>query len=208
MSDLDSETLVFLTSLLTVAVAVTLLQFRIEAAIIWVYPCGIKPTAIANHSEEKRGMHTDQGEGSCDDCNGSCPGREASGIASSCYFSFLQCTLSQPAGKLAANLFSHLTMLSTRALNMISLQIASSPYEPHQKIHTFASRYAKSGQYDTAIDVLFQSVRELLKMGQASSGTDLAVFILDVYKTKGETANDNSRDRLMQLIALTGSSGS
>ncbi|KAK0222830.1 hypothetical protein EDD85DRAFT_859875 [Armillaria nabsnona] len=99
-------------------------------------------------------------------------------------------------------------MSSTRALNAILPQIASSPYEAHQKARTFASRYAKSSQYDTAIDVLFQSARELLKTGQAGSGTDLAVFMLDVYETKGETVNDDSRDRLTQLIALTGSSGS
>lgn len=86
-----------------------------------------------------------------------------------------------------------LTMSSTRALNAILPQIASSPYEAHQKARTFASRYAKSGQYDTAIDVLFQSARELLKTGQAGSGTDLAVFMLDVYETKGETVNDDSR---------------
>ncbi|SJK99533.1 uncharacterized protein ARMOST_02838 [Armillaria ostoyae] len=99
-------------------------------------------------------------------------------------------------------------MSSTRALNAILPQIASSPYEAHQKARTFASRYAKSGQYDTAIDVLFQSARELLKTGRAGSGTDLAVFMLDVYETKGETVNDDSRDRLTQLIALTGSPGS
>ncbi len=84
-------------------------------------------------------------------------------------------------------------MSSTKALNAISPQIASSPYEPHQKTRTFASRYPKSGQYDTAIDVLFQSARELLKTGQASSGTDFAVFLLDVYEMKGETVNDDSR---------------
>ncbi|KAI0787745.1 hypothetical protein C8Q74DRAFT_1196649 [Fomes fomentarius] len=98
---------------------------------------------------------------------------------------------------------------STRALEAILPLIASGqPYEAHQKARTFASRYNKSGQYDTAIDVLFQSSRELLKVGQQGSGTDLASFLVDVYETKGESVSDESRSRLTQLIALAGPSGS
>lgn len=82
---------------------------------------------------------------------------------------------------------------STRALNAILPQIASSPYEAHQKARTFASRYIKSSQYDTAIDLLFQSSKELLKTGQAGSGVDLAGFMLEVYDTKEEKVSDESR---------------
>ncbi|GLB44828.1 putative protein of unknown function (DUF410) [Lyophyllum shimeji] len=96
---------------------------------------------------------------------------------------------------------------SSRALTAILPQIPTAPYEAHQKARTFASRYVKSGQYDTAIDVLFQSARELLKNGQAGSGVDLGVFLLDVYDAKGEPVNDESRGRITQLIALTGSVG-
>lgn len=113
--------------------------------------------------------------------------------------------------------------MSARALNAILPQIASSPYEAHQKARTFAARYVKSGQYDTAIDVLFQSARELLKAGQNGSGVDLASFMLDVYDSKPELINDESRGmqqnnlgtaahlslgRLTQLIALTSSADS
>ncbi|KAF8071578.1 hypothetical protein FPV67DRAFT_1411743 [Lyophyllum atratum] len=97
---------------------------------------------------------------------------------------------------------------SSRALNAILPQIPTAPYEAHQKARTFASRYVKSAQYDTAIDVLFQSARELFKTGQAGSGVDLAGFMLEVYDTKGEPVSDESRGRLTQLIALTGSTGS
>lgn len=82
---------------------------------------------------------------------------------------------------------------SSRALNAILPQIADAPYEAHQKARTFASRYVKSEQYDTAIDVLFQSARELLKVGQSGSGVDLTGFLLDVYETKGETVSEESR---------------
>ncbi|EPQ54035.1 hypothetical protein GLOTRDRAFT_62507 [Gloeophyllum trabeum ATCC 11539] len=98
---------------------------------------------------------------------------------------------------------------SQRALDAILPLIAQGQaYEAHQKARTFASRYNKAGQYDTAIDVLFQSARELLKAGQQGSGTDLAGFLLDVYESKGEEVNDESRGRLTQLIALTGPGGS
>ncbi|KAF9238536.1 hypothetical protein BU15DRAFT_47568 [Melanogaster broomeanus] len=97
---------------------------------------------------------------------------------------------------------------SSRALNAILPLVASGqPYEAHQKARTFASRYSKSGQYDIAIDVLFQSARELLKAGQQGSGTDLTLFLLEVYENKGENVTDESRGRLTQLISLTGSSG-
>ncbi|KAH9943690.1 hypothetical protein B0H21DRAFT_748103 [Amylocystis lapponica] len=97
---------------------------------------------------------------------------------------------------------------SSRALNAILPLIASGQaYEAHQKARTFASRYSKSQQFDTAIDVLFQSAKELLKAGQQGSGTDLASFLLDVYENKGEQVNEESRGRITQLIALTGPSG-
>ncbi|KII89689.1 hypothetical protein PLICRDRAFT_123847 [Plicaturopsis crispa FD-325 SS-3] len=98
---------------------------------------------------------------------------------------------------------------STKALNAILPLIASGQrYEAHQKARTFAARYAKSHQYDTAIDVLFQSARELLKAGEQGSGTDLAGFLIDVYETKGELVSAESIGRLRQLIVLTGPSGS
>ncbi|KAH9945417.1 uncharacterized protein BXZ73DRAFT_73566 [Epithele typhae] len=97
---------------------------------------------------------------------------------------------------------------SARALEAIlPLIAAGQPYEAHQKARTFASRYSKSAQYDTAIDVLFQSARELLKIRQQGSGTDLSGFLVDVYEAKGEAVTDESRSRLTQLIALAGPDG-
>ncbi|KAG9046339.1 hypothetical protein FS837_004608 [Tulasnella sp. UAMH 9824] len=80
-------------------------------------------------------------------------------------------------------------------------------YSAHQKARTFVSRYTKAKQYDVAIQVLFQSARELLKAGQPGSGTDLGSMLLDVYETKGEALTEESRGRLTQLIALTGPDG-
>lgn len=51
----------------------------------------------------------------------------------------------------------------------------------------------KSNQYDTAVNVLFQSTRELFMNGLPGNGSDLTEFLLDVYETKGETVNEGSR---------------
>jgi hypothetical protein len=92
---------------------------------------------------------------------------------------------------------------SARALGAIlPLITAGQPYEAHQKARTFASRYSKSSQYDTAIDVLFQSARELFKTGQQGSGVDLSGFLLDVYESKGEVVSDESRGRCFFLWGL------
>jgi hypothetical protein len=83
---------------------------------------------------------------------------------------------------------------SSKALSAILPLIASNqPYEAHQKARTFASRYVKANQHSTAIDVLFQSARELFKLGQQGSGTDLAVFLLEVYDSANISVDDESR---------------
>ncbi|KEP51579.1 cytoplasm protein [Rhizoctonia solani 123E] len=97
---------------------------------------------------------------------------------------------------------------SARALQAILPQIADNkPYEAHQKARTFVSRYVKSGQHDVAIDVLFQSARELLKAGHTGSGVDLGSFLIDVYDTANIEVGPESRGRMTQLIALTGPEG-
>jgi hypothetical protein len=53
---------------------------------------------------------------------------------------------------------------SAKALSTILPQVPVSPYEAHQKARTFASRYVKSNQFDTAIEVLFQSARDLFSL--------------------------------------------
>lgn len=83
---------------------------------------------------------------------------------------------------------------SERALQAILPQIADNkPYEAHQKARTFVSRYVKAGQHAVAIDVLFQSARELLKAGHTGSGIDLGSFLVDVYETAGVEVNTESK---------------
>ncbi len=101
---------------------------------------------------------------------------------------FKDCTNSKRLGKMPP------PSSSAKALNAIlPLIAAGQAYEAHQKARTFASRYVKANQYDVAIDVLHQAAREMFKGGHLGSGTDLGVFMCDVYETRGETFDDESR---------------
>ncbi|KAH7104223.1 hypothetical protein BKA62DRAFT_693917 [Auriculariales sp. MPI-PUGE-AT-0066] len=98
---------------------------------------------------------------------------------------------------------------SSRALAAILPQIeAGFAYEAHQKARTFASRYVKANQRAVAAEVLFESARALLKAGQQGSGTDLTVFLIEVWEGADLGVNDDTRGKLTQLIALVGPGGS
>jgi hypothetical protein len=90
---------------------------------------------------------------------------------------------------------------------------------------TVARLVAKSTTYDdkcsTASDVLFQSAQLLLQKGQIGSGTDLALYMIELWTTKEVPCGDSERGRLWisllvsanrilakvtQLIALAGRS--
>ena len=77
--------------------------------------------------------------------------------------------------------------------SILPLISSGQAYEAHQKARTFASRYVKAGAFDSAVQVLFQSAKELLKAGHAGSGSDLGVYMIDVYYDMEQELNDASR---------------
>ena len=93
---------------------------------------------------------------------------------------------------------------SAKALNAIlPLIAAGQAYEAHQKARTFAARYIKANQHDVAIDVLHQAAREMFKGGHLGSGTDLGGFMCDVYETKGEAVDEESRGECDPFVLTT-----
>lgn len=96
-------------------------------------------------------------------------------------------------GALIAHLMPPAPSPDTALKAILPLIAQGDAYSAHQKARTFVSRYTKAKQYDVAIQVLFQSARELLKAGQPGSGTDLGSMLLDVYETKGEQLTEESR---------------
>ncbi|KAL6719598.1 hypothetical protein ACLMJK_001518 [Lecanora helva] len=53
-------------------------------------------------------------------------------------------------------------------------------YEAHQQLRVVASRYVKSSDWNSAIDILYNGAVALLKAGQGGSGGDLGCFLVDV----------------------------
>jgi hypothetical protein len=53
-------------------------------------------------------------------------------------------------------------------------------YEAHQQLRVVASRYVKSSDWESAIDILYSGALALLKAGQGGSGGDLGCFLVDV----------------------------
>lgn len=102
-------------------------------------------------------------------------------------------------------------------------QIPPDAYSAQQKARTTAARLLASAHYDSAIEVLFGSTKELLKLREWGSGCDLAVYLVQAYE-KGEIeVTDESKGmqgsevvtiilipgkaRLMQLLALIDGEG-
>jgi hypothetical protein len=58
-------------------------------------------------------------------------------------------------------------------------------YSAQQKARTTAARLLASTHYDSAIEILFGSAKELLKLKEWGCGCDLAVYLVQAYE-KGE----------------------
>ncbi|KAJ9478390.1 Golgi to ER traffic protein 4 [Pseudozyma hubeiensis] len=77
----------------------------------------------------------------------------------------------------------------------------SSGYELHQKLRTKTVRLVKKKQYDEAISTLHSGALTLLSQSEQGSGCDLAVYMIDVYTTKDQPVDSESRDRITEILA-------
>ncbi|KAF8925706.1 hypothetical protein BGZ47_003102 [Haplosporangium gracile] len=75
-------------------------------------------------------------------------------------------------------------------------------YEAHQMYRTVANRYVKAHNYKDAIDLLRSGSLLLLKHKQVGSGTDLALYLVEVYNLDKVPVNEESRDRIFDLADL------
>ncbi|SGY25287.1 BQ5605_C018g08598 [Microbotryum silenes-dioicae] len=58
-----------------------------------------------------------------------------------------------------------------------------------------------------ASELLWQASRKLMEQGQIGSGVDLAIYLLDIYKTRNVGCGPEERAKMLQSIALTGPAG-
>ncbi|KAF9136217.1 hypothetical protein BGW39_003662 [Mortierella sp. 14UC] len=75
-------------------------------------------------------------------------------------------------------------------------------YEAHQMYRTVANRYVKAHNYKDAIDLLRSGSLLLLKHKQVGSGTDLALYLIEVYNLDKVPVSEESRDRIFDLADL------
>ncbi|KAF8427270.1 hypothetical protein EV426DRAFT_699093 [Tirmania nivea] len=66
-------------------------------------------------------------------------------------------------------------------------------YEAHQQLRVLAQRYLKAENYEAAIDILFSGAQALLQAGQAGSGADLCVLLVEVYVQGKVACNAESK---------------
>ena len=59
-----------------------------------------------------------------------------------------------------------------------------------------ASRYVKSADWDSAIDILYNGALALLKAGQGGSGGDLGCFLIDVLDKSGKGCGTGEKGKL------------
>ncbi|KAG0267874.1 hypothetical protein DFQ27_008054 [Actinomortierella ambigua] len=77
-------------------------------------------------------------------------------------------------------------------------------YEAHQMYRTVANRYVKSHTYGEAIELLYSGAMLLLKKEQYGSGSDLAIYLVEVYVQAKIPVSDETRDRIFDLADLMG----
>lgn len=66
-------------------------------------------------------------------------------------------------------------------------------YSAHQKALTTTARLVQSGHGPIAIDILFQVARELLKLGEAASGVELGVRMVEIMGETKVPVEDSSK---------------
>lgn len=69
-------------------------------------------------------------------------------------------------------------------------QTPPNPYSAHQKALTTTARLVKSDHALVAIDILHATSRELLKLGEAGSGVELGVRMIQVMGDAGVLAGE------------------
>jgi hypothetical protein len=69
------------------------------------------------------------------------------------------------------------------------------PYSAHQKALTTTARLVHSHHASLAIEILFSTARELLKLGESGSGVELGVRMISIMSDEDIQVDEKSRGR-------------
>ncbi|WWD20666.1 hypothetical protein CI109_105142 [Kwoniella shandongensis] len=87
------------------------------------------------------------------------------------------------------------------------LSLLPNAYSAHQKCLTTTARLVHANHHDIAIPILFATAKELLKLGEGGSGSELGVKMVGIMSESDVQVDEKSRASITQLLALTPSSG-
>ncbi|TYJ53216.1 hypothetical protein B9479_006139 [Cryptococcus floricola] len=89
------------------------------------------------------------------------------------------------------------------------LDLLPDTYSAHQKALTTTARilHANPPQHAVAVEIFFAVGKELLKLGEGGSGTELGVKMVDTMSAAGVDVTDKTRANVTQLLALTPTTG-
>ena len=77
-------------------------------------------------------------------------------------------------------------------------------YEAQQQTRVAASRYIKTKNWPSAIDILFNVAQALLRAGQGGSGGDLCLMMIDIYKQAEMAPDSAAKGKLLTCLRLFG----
>ncbi|XP_058951448.2 Golgi to ER traffic protein 4 homolog [Pocillopora verrucosa] len=75
-------------------------------------------------------------------------------------------------------------------------------YEAHQLIRTLYFRYKSQKSYDEALEIVHNGACLLLKHKQERSGTDLALLMLECFRTAKVPVGEDALDKIKSLFEL------
>ncbi|WWD08334.1 hypothetical protein V865_006445 [Kwoniella europaea PYCC6329] len=87
------------------------------------------------------------------------------------------------------------------------LALLPNAYSAHQKCLTTTARLVHSNHHQLAVEILFATSKELLKINEGSSGVESGVRMIQVMSEAEIKVDDKSRASITQLLALTPTTG-
>ncbi|WWC72559.1 uncharacterized protein I206_106521 [Kwoniella pini CBS 10737] len=87
------------------------------------------------------------------------------------------------------------------------LGLLPNAYSAHQKCLTTTARLVHSGHHALAVEILFATSKELLKINEGSSGVELGVRMIQIMQEGEIGVDEKSRASITQLLALTPTTG-
>ncbi|KAK9475010.1 uncharacterized protein V1510DRAFT_409773 [Dipodascopsis tothii] len=90
-----------------------------------------------------------------------------------------------------------------KTLERVKQRIADKEfYEAQQALRTVVARYVRQGDYEEAVELLFEGTQVVLRAGEGGSGGDLACLLIETFNNGKLGVTASTRAQVVQLFAL------